>query len=115
MSSTERDTCPVGIRNEEHIARLQETTTLALNRLDEKLTELAKTINSGFESINSRMDKIEGNLEILERSLPNKIDERLKQKKNTLAGDAWKWIFVTLGGAIILSVVPKMVGVWIGL
>lgn len=101
--------CPLGIKNEQEIIRTQETFKMALERMEEKLSDLKDNVAQGFEDVNGRLDKIEGRLNDYDASLGSEIDKRIHQDMSERVFSLVRWVVVTLGGTIAVTVIANLI------
>ena len=101
--------CPLGIKNEQEIIRTQETFKMALERMEEKLSDLKDDVTQGFNDINGKLDKIEVRLNNYEGSLGTEIDKRIHQGMSERVFSLVKWIVVSLGGTVAVTVVANLI------
>lgn len=94
--------CPVGVKNASDIKSTEDRLSLMIEHLTEKVTDLQKEVKDGFKKVDQRLDNFE-------KSLDSRIDSRIQADKEKHALGAWKWIFITLGGAIVISVVTSLI------
>lgn len=101
--------CPLGIKNEQEIIKTQETFKMALERVGEKLSNLKDDVAQGFEDVNGRLDKIEGRLNDYENNLGTEIDKRIHQDMSERAFSLIRWVVVSLGGTVVISVIANLI------
>lgn len=101
MDSSERLAEDV-IKNTQDINHLREVFTMALQNLETK-------IDTGFNSVNGRLDKVEERLDTLEKSLPERVDERIKTYNKDKIFNLIKWIIVAIATPITVSIVTKII------
>lgn len=105
--------CPVGIANEKAIMYAGERLDMAIERLEEKMedmkSDLTAQMNSGFSSMNEKLDNVDHRLTALENGIDDKVEKKVKQKHNDIVLSIMGWVFGSLGAAIVISVVTKMI------
>lgn len=109
-------TCPEGIKNEKAIENIKDKFTMAIERLEEKMTDIKSEMKVGFSDVNSqlssvdkRFDKLERRIDEMKEELPSTIDKRIKQNEGQRVSNLVKWIVITLGGSVTITVVTKLV------
>lgn len=137
MNDFEPENCPVGIRNCSEIERVKDRLDMATERLEEKIVGLQEDLTQRTDSLTDRMDEgfkhVSGQLEKLndtitsvkadtdkridevEKSIDQKIEDKLEKKKGKAATDAWKWIFTGLFGSVFMKILYDVVAQLLGL
>lgn len=116
MNCKEYLECPEGIKNEKAIENIKDKFTMAIERLEEKMTDIKSEMKVGFSDVNSqlssvdkRFDKLERRIDEMKEELPSTIDKRIKQNEGQRVSNLVKWIVITLGGSVTITVVTKLV------
>ena len=82
---------------------------MALERMEEKLSDLKSDVTQGFNDVNGRLDKIEGRLDDYDDNLDSEVDKRIHEDMSERAFSLVRWIVVTLGGTIAVSVIANLI------
>lgn len=111
MADFDPYSCPVGVGNEKSITYVGEKLDMAIARLEEKMedmkTDLTNQMDSGFSSMNEKLDKVDKRLTTLENGLDEKIEGKVKQLHNNIVLKIVAWVFGTCGLSVVISLVSK--------
>lgn len=90
------------IKNTQEIHHTKEMFTSMVQRLEEKVDDLKSDVQAGFASVNARLD-------LYEKGLSDKIDERIEANSKSRLFNLVKWIVVTVGGSVTISVIAHAI------
>ena len=106
-------TCPLGVGNEKSIEHVGEKLDMAIQRLEEKMddmkSDLTSHMNDGFSNVNGKLDKVDERLTNLENNLDTRIENKVKQIHGNLVLKVVGWVFGSMGAAVAISVVTKLI------
>lgn len=109
ISANEFSNCPVGIANRKEIEKTEDKFAMAIQRIEEKLSDLKEDVTVGFSDVNRKLDKVDNRFNDLEANLPNMIDERIKQHTSSKVVSIVKWIVVTLFGSVTITLITRLI------
>ena len=107
--------CPIGVKHDQQIEGLKEIFNMAIQRLEEKVDSIQEDVNEGFANVDNRFNSLEERFTNLEDSLPETIDDRIKDQHNKTAGAVAKWVLVSLIGSTIILVFGRWVLAHLGM
>ena len=109
-------TCPEGIKNEKAIENIKDRMEMAIERIEEKITDIKSQMKVGFSDVNSqlsavdkRFDKLERRIDEIKEELPVEIDRRIASYTGNRVLNVIKWIVITLGGSVTITLVTKLI------
>ena len=88
--------------NKAEIEHVKKETQLIMQQLSEK-------IDSGFKDVNNRLDSVDARFDELDKTLPSRIDERIKLYYKDRVFQIIRWAVVVAGSSITITVVTKMI------
>lgn len=109
MSTEDYSNCPVGIANRKEIEKTEDKFAMAIQRIEEKLSDLKEDVTTGFSDINKKLDKVDDRFNGLEANIPNMIDDRIKQNTSNKIISVVKWIVVSLCGSLTITLVTRLI------
>lgn len=109
MSDFNPKDCPVGIANDNKIERVGDRLDMAIQRIEEKITDLKEDVNKGFSDMNNKLDNLEDRFNQFEETVDSKIDKRIKENTANKVMTVLKWIIFTAGGSILIAVLTRMI------
>lgn len=109
MSDFNPKDCPVGIANENKIERVGDKLDMAIQRIEEKIADLKEDVTKGFSDVNGKLDNLETRFNTLEESIPQQVDKRIKENTANKVMTVLKWLIITLGGSVTITVVTKLI------
>lgn len=105
--------CPVGIANKSNIDRVGDRLDMAIQRIEEKITDLKDDVNRGFSDMNSKLDNLESRFNTYEAGVPEQIEtiveKKIKENTANKVMTVIKWLIFTAGGSILITVITKMI------
>ena len=105
--------CPVGIANKSNIDRVGDRLDMAIQRIEEKITDLKDDVNRGFSDMNSKLDNLESRFYTYEAGVPEQIEtiveKKIKENTANKVMTVIKWLIFTAGGSILITVITKMI------
>lgn len=111
MTEAEFNLCPIGRRNEQEIAHLEDRFSMAIERLEEKMDD----IKTSIKSINNRLDSLEQKIDNINEELPSKIDKQIENNQHIRVYALWKWLITVLCSSLAITIVTKLVLSYINL
>ena len=109
MSTEDYSNCPVGIANRKEIEKTEDKFAMAIQRIEEKLSDLKEDVSNGFSDVNRKLDKVDDRFNDLEANLPNMIDDRIKQNTSNKILSIVKWVVVSLFGSVTITLVTRLI------
>ena len=88
--------------NKSEIEHVRKETTLIMQQLSDK-------IDSGFKDVNKRLDSVDARFDELDKTLPSRIDERIKLYYKDRVFQIIRWAVVVAGSSITITVITKMI------
>lgn len=101
--------CPVGIANDSKIDRVGDKLDMAIQRIEEKITDLKEDVSKGFSDVNGKLDNLEDRFNQFEETVDSRIDKRIKENTTNKVMTVLKWIIFTAGGSILITVLTKLI------
>lgn len=108
--------CPEGIKNEKAIENIKDKFEMAIERIEEKITDIKSQMKVGFSDVNSqlsavdkRFDKLEKRIDEMKEELPLTIDKRIESYNGSRVINVIKWIVITLGGSVTITLVTRLI------
>lgn len=115
MAEFDSKNCPVGLVHEKEIEHTRNILNMAIQRIEEKIETVTKDVNEGFaevsthfDAVDKRFDALEKKVSQLKEDLPDTIDARIKQNNGAKALNFVKWVVITVGGSIAITVLTKL-------
>lgn len=109
-------TCPEGIKNEKAIENIKDKFDMAIERIEEKITDIKSQMKVGFSDVNNqlssvdkRFDKLEKRFDEMKETLPGTIDKRIENYTGNRILSVIKWVVFTLGGSISITLITKII------
>ncbi len=118
------------IENTKEIEKINDRFTLMLDRLEEKMDDLNKNMNKGFNELNGKITNLENKFDVLEnrindndKNLPEQVNEivntKLDNKKKNDVYKFFQWILVSVLGSgfiftfgrIFWEIISKIIGI----
>ena len=88
---------------------------MARQRIEEKIETVTKDVNEGFAEVSTHFDAVDKRFDALERKvsqlkedLPDTIDSRIKQNNGAKALNFIKWVVITVGGSIVITIMTML-------
>lgn len=88
--------------NRSEIEHVKKETQILMQQLSDK-------IDSGFNDVNKRLDSVDEKFEELDKTLPQRIDERIKLYYKDRVFQIIRWAVVVAGSSITITIVTKMI------
>ena len=108
--------CPEGIKNEKAIENIKDKFDMAIERIEEKITDIKSQMKVGFSDVNSqlssvdkRFDKLEKRFDEMKEALPGTIDKRIENYTGNRILNVIKWVVFTLGGSVSITLITKII------
>lgn len=105
--------CPVGIANDSKIDRVGDRLDMAIQRIEEKITDLKEDVNKGFSDMNDKLDNLESRFNTYEAGVPEQIEtiveKKIKENTANKVMTVIKWLIFTAGGSILITVLTKLI------
>lgn len=115
MAEFDSKNCPMGLVHEKEIEHTRNLLDMAIQRIEEKIETVTNDVNKGFAEVNNHFDSVDKRFDELERKvsqikqeLPDTIDSRIRQNNGAKALNFVKWIVITVGGSIVISIMTKL-------
>lgn len=115
MAEFDSKNCPMGLVHEKEIEHTRNLLNMAIQRIEEKIETVTKDVNEGFAEVSTHFDAIDKRFDALERKvsqlkedLPDTIDSRIKQNNGAKALNFIKWVVITVGGSIVITIMTKL-------
>ena len=109
MSDFNPKDCTVGIANDNKIDRVGDRLDMAIQRIEEKITDLKEDVSKGFSDVNGKLDNLEDRFNQFEETVDAKIDKRIKENTANKVMTVLKWLIITAGGSILIAVLTRMI------
>ncbi len=115
MAEFDSKNCPMGLVHEKEIEHTRNLLNMAIQRIEEKIETVTKDVNEGFAEVSTHFDAVDKRFDALERKvsqlkedLPDTIDSRIKQNNGAKALNFIKWVVITVGGSIVITIMTKL-------
>lgn len=99
--------CPLGIANSKEIEKLQDKFAMVIENIEKNISNLGNTMEKKFNELNKKIDDIDEKIENYNKSIPQKVDEIVENKLKIGVFNVVKWLSITAGGVIVVSIVTK--------
>ena len=116
MPEFDPNNCPIGLVHEKDIPHNREMFEMAIQRIEDHIATVKQDVNEGFanvnehfESVDKRFDILEKKLNKVEEDLPSTIDERINSNTGAKALNILKWVIVSLGGSITITIITRLI------
>ena len=115
MAEFDSKNCPMGLVHEKEIEHTRNLLNMAIQRIEEKIETVTKDVNEGFaevsthfDAVDKRFDALEKKVSQLKEDLRDTIDSRIKQNNGAKALNFIKWVVITVGGSIVITIMTKL-------
>ena len=115
MAEFDSKNCPMGLVHEKEIEHTRNLLNMAIQRIEGKIETVTKDVNEGFaevsthfDAVDKRFDALEKKVSQLKEDLPDTIDSRIKQNNGAKALNFIKWVVITVGGSIVITIMTKL-------
>lgn len=115
MAEFDSKNCPMGLVHEKEIEHTRNLLDMAIKRIEEKIETIKTDVNEGFAEVNNHFDSVDRRFDDLEKKvsqikndLPETIDSRIRQNNGAKALNFVKWVVITVGGSIVISILTKL-------
>ena len=103
------------IENKATINALADKMDIIIKNMEEHIEEMHKSMNEQFSKLDKKIDGVSEDLQQLRDELPNTIDERIRNNTSNNIVNLVKWLVITVGGSIFITVMTRFVIQFIGL
>lgn len=99
--------CPIGISNSKEIEKLQDKFAMVIENIEKNISNLGNTMEKKFNELNKKIDDIDEKIETYNKTIPQKVNEIVENKLKIGVFNVVKWISITAGGVIVVSIVTR--------
>ena len=95
------------VENKAMINALADKMDLVIKNMEKQLEDMHKSMDEQFNKLDKKIDGVSDDLQKLRNDLPKTIDERIKDNTANKALNLVKWIVITAGGSIFISILTR--------
>ena len=103
------------IENKATIKALSDKMDIIIKNMEEHIEEMHKSMNEQFSKLDKKIDGVSEDLQQLRDELPHTIDERIRSNTSNNIVNLVKWLVITVGGSVFITVMTRFVTQFIGI